>query len=221
MIQDNSSLIKTLDSINDIHLQGDVISKKEGLEIAHWIVAQQGQKGSYRGMSAPTQADFVSGIRTFTGERLASASARHITGQEAARVIWLLGNSDPAIRGAYEEATHWMHDNEEFLNTGTFCCGRCTLAFWRHYWVGDFEQKEGHLNRGLELMKNRRSGDGKWHRFPFHYAIYALLDIDLEPALAELRYARPLLEKYAYKTRDEVYSNRRRAIMIKALAKVT
>jgi len=220
MILDNSSLIKTIDRINEIHLQGEIISKKESLEIAHWIVAQQGQKGSYRGMAAPTQADFDNGIRTFTGEKLVSASARHITGQEAARLTWLLGNKDPGIRGAYDAATNWMHDNEEFLTTGTFCCSRCTLAFWRHYSVGDFEHKESHLKRGLQMIKDRRSGDGKWHRFPFYYTIYTLLDIDLEPALAELRYARTLMEKYAHKTRDDVYSNRRKSIMIKALAKV-
>ena len=220
MILDTSSLIKTIDHINEIHLQGETISSKENLEIAHWIVAQQGQKGSYRGMPAPTQADFDHGIRTFTGEGLAAASARHITGQEAARVTWLLGSSDPAIRRAYEQATTWMHDNEEFHNTGTFCCGRCTLAFWRHYWVGDFKQKEDHLNRGIQLLKSRRTGDGRWHRFPFYYAIYTLIDIALEPALAELRYSRSLLEKYANNSRDDVYSNRRRAIMIKALARL-
>jgi hypothetical protein len=93
-------------------LQGEAITSKEGMSIARWIIDQQGRKGSYRGMAAPTQADFDNGIRTFTGERLASASARHITGQEAARLTWLLGNSEPAIRGAYEEATTWMHDNE-------------------------------------------------------------------------------------------------------------
>jgi hypothetical protein len=86
--------------------------------------------------------------------------------------------------------------------------------------VGNFDQKEDHLKKGLQLIKNQRSGDGKWHRFPFYYTIYTLLDIDLEQALAELRYARPLLEKYVNKTKDDIYSNRRRAIISKALAKV-
>ena len=65
-------------------------------------------------MPAPTQADFEQGIRVFTGERLVSASARHIMGQEAARAAWLLGRTDPAVRNAYDRVTRWMHEIQDF-----------------------------------------------------------------------------------------------------------
>ena len=54
MILDSSSLVSTLDNINAAFVSGDAIASKEGLEAARWIVSRQGEKGSYRGMPAPT-----------------------------------------------------------------------------------------------------------------------------------------------------------------------
>lgn len=85
MLLDPTSLVNTLDAINERFLFGEPIPSDEGLQIAQWIATRQGEKGAYRGMFAPTQQDFEQGIRLFTGERLVSASARHIIGQEASR----------------------------------------------------------------------------------------------------------------------------------------
>src|SRR4030065_1379576 len=114
MILDPNSLIKTIDNINQQFLLGNAITQEEGLEASRWIISRQGGKGSYRDMSAPTQPDFEQGIRLFTGERLVSASARHIMGQEAARAAWLLGKENPVVQEAYQRATRWMHPTPEF-----------------------------------------------------------------------------------------------------------
>ncbi len=213
MILDSTSLVSTLDNINTAYLSGEAIASEEGLEAARWIVSRQGEKGSYRGMSAPTQADFTNGIRLFTGEKLVCASARHIMGQEAARATWLLGRSDSTVCNAYNQATGWMHEVQDFQTSGTFCCGRCTLAFWRHAWVGDFDQKEAHIVKGLQNMKEMRLGDGKWRNFPFFYAVYALSELELEPARSELHYARPVMERYIKRAPLEVFSKRKIAIL--------
>ncbi len=213
MILDLTSLVSTLDNINAAFLSGEVIAPEEGLEVARWIVSRQGEKGCYRGMAAPMQADFSNGIRVFTGEKLVCASARHIMGQEAARATWLLGRSDPAVYNAYLHATGWMRENQEFQHNGTFCCGRCTLAFWRHAWAGDFDHKEAHFVRGLQTMKEMRLGDGKWRNFPFFYAIYTLSEVELELAHTELRYARPVMERYIKRAQTDVYSKRKVAIL--------
>ena len=220
MILDPNSLIKTIDNINQQFLLGNAITQEEGLEASRWIISRQGGKGSYRDMSAPTQPDFEQGIRLFTGERLVSASARHIMGQEAARAAWLLGSTDPNVRLAYDHATAWMCEAPDFQQSGTFCCGRCTLAFWRHFWVGNFEHKETQIVKGLKVMKNHRLGNGKWQRFPFFYAIYTLLNLDLELAQAELEYARPVMERYLKNTRTGAYSERRVTILHKALENI-
>ena len=221
MILNTNSLMQTIDAINERLLFGQEIAPEEGLEAARWISSLQGKKGAYRGLFAPTPSDYEQGIRLFTGERLVSASARHILGQEAARVSWLLGKQDSQVHEAYHRATAWMQTAPDFIQSGTYCCGRCTLAFWRHIWVGNFENKEARLARGLQAMKESRLGDGKWTRFPFFYAIYTLLDLELEPAIAELRYARNAMENSARRTREGVYTRRRSTIFEKALERIS
>jgi hypothetical protein len=220
MMLDTTSLMQTVDRINEMLLVGEAIPPAAGLEAAHWIASRQGEKGAYRGMFAPTPTDFEQGIHLFTGEKLAYASARHILGEEAARAAWLLGRQDPEVRAAYGRATGWMREVQRTNQDGTFCCGRCTPAFWRHFWVGDFEHKEAFLLKGLRRLKDQRLGDGQWQRFPFYYTVYTLLDLDLEPAQAELKYARPAMEQYIRNTRAGAFAQRRKTILEKALEKV-
>ena len=217
MILDLNSLMKTVNNINELILAGEEIPPGEGLQAARWISSRQGSKGAYRTLYAPTEADYQNGIHNFVGDKLTSASARHVLGQEAAVVVWLLGKNDPEIRSTYNRAVAWMRDHEGFKETGTFCCGRCTPAFWRHYWVGDFENKEESLMRGLKALNNARDGKGRWGRYSFHYTLYALLTIDLEPAYRELKYARPAMERSLKVLRSDNFSNRRRTIMEKAM----
>lgn len=138
-------------------------------------------------------------------------------GQEAARAVWLLGNSDKDVRQAYDHATGWMHSAPDFLQQGTYCCGRCTLAFWRHTWVRDFELKETYLAKGLQSMREQRLGDGRWRIFPFFYSIYTLSELDLDAAREELKYARPAMEKSLKLSRADIYSKRRAAIFSKVI----
>lgn len=216
-ILDSNSLVETLDNINERILYDEVITPDEGLEASQWIISRQGEKGSYRGLFAPTQYDFDHGIHLFTGEKLECASARHIIGQESARALWLLGSRNPVAREAYHRATGWIQQAPEFQQSGVYCCGRCSLAFWRHFWVGDFEDKEVLITRGLKMMKNLRLGDGKWRTYPFFYAIYTLTELDLEPAREELTYARLAIEKHLKHSRAGFYSQRRSTIFTKAL----
>jgi hypothetical protein len=55
--------------------------------------------------------------------------------------------------------------------------------------VSDFEDKEAHLVKGLQQMKDLRLGNGRWRAYLFCYVIYILSEIDLEAAHAEMKYA--------------------------------
>lgn len=216
-ILDPDSLVNTVDNLNERLLRGEAIDPVDGLEAARWIASLQGLKGCYREMFAPTPADFERGITVFTGEKLTHASARHIMGEEAARAVWLLGRQDSSVRASYDRATVWMHHIPAESPDGTFCCGRCTDAFWRHFLAADFEKKEAFLLKGLQTLRNYRLGDGTWSRFPFFYTIYTLLEVDLKPAHAELEYARANMERYLKRSAQGVVAERRQLILEKAL----
>ncbi len=214
---DNLSLMGIVDEANENFLLNKQVSEHEKLAVAQMIASLQGRENSYRGMFAPTAYDMQQGIHLFTGESLTSASARHCLGQQAARVTWLYGSSDVDIRAAYERAAGWMRDHQHFNTTGTFCCGRCTAAYWHHYWAGDFQNKEQSLVKGLAVLRSERDGTGKWRRFPFYYTVYVLKDIDLPQARKELAYTRPVMERYLKSNRPGTFTERRKVVFQQAL----
>jgi len=77
------------------------------------------------------------------------------------------------------------------------------------------------LAGGLEFLKDRRDGEGGWRRFPFHYTLLALSEIEGKRAASEMQYAAPLLERVVRRRggRDR-FAIRRRAIAERVLARL-
>jgi hypothetical protein len=70
--------------------------------------------------------------------------------------------------------------------------------------------------RELKLL---RTGDGRWRRFPFYYTVLALHEMNVKPALDELRYAAPVLERSLKRASGDKYAARRRTLAERVLAK--
>ena len=103
---------------------------------------------------------------------------------------------------------------------GMYCCGLCSVAYWRHVMVGGLDRNEQRLAAGMEALRTHRTDDGRWRRFPFYYTLLALSELDLELALDEMRYAAPLLERYVKRrVMGGRLPERRRAIAERILAK--
>ena len=86
---DKASLSRTVDAVNTAHFDGTPLAATERGPAAKWIAARQGLPGSYGGTFAGFDAERSTGIVVFTGERITSASARHILGEEASRALRL------------------------------------------------------------------------------------------------------------------------------------
>src|SRR5262245_34544696 len=99
-----ASLSKTLDAVSEVLSEQRKLPSGERKPIAKWIAARQGRKGAYGDTFAGFPAERRKGIVLFTGERVTSASARHILGEEASRVLRLLDVQDPKIQSALERA---------------------------------------------------------------------------------------------------------------------
>jgi len=223
---DPSSLGVTLDAVNEALFFGQRVTKADRAEAAKWIVSRQGLPRCYAGMFAPTDQDFSEGARVFTGEKIASGAATgHILGEEALRALLLLGLDTAAIRTAVANAQAGLEtclrawENRGY-STGMYCCGTCSCAYWRNLTAGGLSHAEHRLKAGMEKLKARRLGTGKWRIFPFHYTVLALTDIALPGAVEELRYAAPVLERYLKQpAKDDLYHLRRRAVAERALSR--
>lgn len=220
------SLGETLDAVNDALFYRRRLTERNRTELAGWIAQRRGKPGSYAGMFAPMDEDLCHGVRVYTGELIKSSAAiRHILGEEACRALILLDVRDSTIREALEQANGGMLRRLRQTEAsgkvhGMYCCGICSVAYWRNVMVEGLDRNEERLTAGMVALRAHRTDDGRWRRFPFYYTLLALSEINLRPALDEMRYAAPLLERYVKKkVLGSRFSERRHIICERILAK--
>ena len=196
------SLGDTLDAMNQTLFTRAALTPSQREQAARWIAGRQGQPHAYAGMPAPTARDFETGATVFTGERIRSrVGTAHILGEEACRILILLHPQTSGIREVLKCATEGM---EERLSvgersdhpSGTYCCGTCSCAYWRHLAAGGLSRNEERLAAGMNALKLHRRDTGRWHRFTFFYTLLALVEMAPELSRDELRFAAPVCERY-------------------------
>jgi len=216
------SLSETVDATNAALFEGHKIPTEERQRVARWIAARQGLPGAYGDTFAGLPAEQKRGIVLFTGERITSASARHILGEEACRVLQMLRVSDASVELALERASDGLMRclqraslDPRNTNPGRFCCGKCTVGLWRHLLAGGLDRREERLRKGVAHLRTMRNGDGQWRVFPFWYTVLALSEIDLPQASQELKYAAKSLERAARRAQPSTTSAKRRHALAK------
>jgi hypothetical protein len=216
------SLNATLDALDETFFTGRRLNRADRVEAARWIAGRQGLPGSYSSMFAPTARDFATGIRFFTGEKLPTrAGTAHVLGEEACRALILLDVKEAAVQDALRRATDGITKRLSKISgpCGTYCCGKCTVAYWRHLAVGGLDHAERRLAAGMKVLRSRRDGAGKWRVFPFHYTLLALSEIDLSSSRNELRYAAPVCERLLKRApKNDRFDTRRRHLAERVLA---
>lgn len=197
------SVSGTLDAVEEAAFARRTLPGDERKRVAQWIAARQGLPGAKSGSFAAFPAELRDGFVAFTGERFTHASARHILGEEACRVLRWLDVSDPQVEAALGRAdaglmsavSHAEHD-PRYRNPGVYCCGKCSVGMWRNLLSGGLDRREERLSKGVgEFLRANRLGSGRWRVFPFWYTVLALAEIDMPEARDELQYAAPVLER--------------------------
>ena len=225
MLINTASLSQTTDAINAAYFEDHPLEAAERRQAAQWIAARQGLAGSYGGTFAGFPSERADGIVLFTGERIQSASARHILGEEASRVLRLLRVRDSAVTRALEAADEGLMrclaraaENGRTGNPGLFCCGKCSVGLWRNMVAGGLDRREERLRRGASHLRSVRDGDHGWRKFPFWYTVLALSEMDSVQAKTELKYAAPALERAANRSMPSaIYARRRRELAARTL----
>jgi hypothetical protein len=226
-LRNTRSMAATLDAVSAAHFFGRGIAGSEALDVARWIAGRQGAPGAYADMFAPTRRDYDEGIRLFTGERVGSkAAVGHILGEEALRALILLDVRDSMVSQALRRATRGITrrliaSEADGTPTGFYCCGTCTVALWRHLSARRGAGPAARLSEGLRVLKDYRDGRGRWRRFPFHYTLLAMVDLDHRAAVSEMCYAAPVCERILGRSaRGDEIDRRRRLLAERVLARV-
>jgi hypothetical protein len=217
----SDSLSVTLDAINAAFFHGQAFSKAQKEAATRWLLARQFRSGQHAGLFAPTRRDYEDGVRLFTGEKLKTLLAtRNILGGETARALTLFDLPLAEVQGALER----LNQNVLQACYARSCvigeCAHATIGLVRYLYVAALDGAERRLGMHIEIISQHRNGNGRWKRFPFYYALLALSEIDLPAAVEELRYAAPACEMLLRRSpKDDVFSQRRRAILQRVLAR--
>ncbi len=214
------SLGETVDRVNEAFFFGKKLPITEQKTVAQWIAARKGGPGAYWGLFAPTKRDLDRGIKVFTGERYNHAAARHILGEESCRALLLLNVDEPEVQETLDVArTEILHRINLYAGkSGIFCCGSCTVSVWRHVLGAGDREPNPWVMRGIRALRAHRKDDGTWRRFPFHYTLLALGEMNSASARAEIRHASEVCERYiSGPERRSKTSQRRRAVAERAL----
>ena len=144
-----NSLSATVDAVNDAFFFGRTIPAKTRRSTAAWIASRQALPGAYGQLFAGFPSERASGIQLFTGERVTSASARHILGEESCRALLLLDSRERATAAALRRALDWLAVRVDAAaahtprnNEGVFCCGKCTVGLWRNILAGGLDRPD-------------------------------------------------------------------------------
>jgi hypothetical protein len=226
MVISATSLSQTVDAINAAQFDGRSLPAAERSQAARWIAARQGLPGAYGGTFAGFPSERAKGIVLFTGERIASASARHILGEETSRALRLLRVRDRSVTRALEAADDGLMrclaraaSDPRTLNPGLYCCGKCSVGLWRNLLAGGLDRRDERLRGGAAHLRSVRDGEHGWRRFPFWYTVLALSEMDSSEAAAELKYAAPALERAASRPLSSGgYARRRQQLAARTLS---
>lgn len=215
----SQSLASTVDNLAAALFESQPLPAAQRIAAAKWIAGRQGLPGAYAGMFGATELD-MRGIRLFTGEAIRTrAGITHVLGEESCRVLHLLGVRLKEVKSAHARALAGIArriDESEKAGypPGFYCCGTCTVAYWRNLATGRLPRSEERLRQGLGQLGKLRRGDGLWRRFPFYYTSLALTEITPGLAREEAQYAAARWEQVLKRLSraDDVYSRRRTAI---------
>jgi hypothetical protein len=132
-------------------------------------------------------------------------------------VVWTaLGRADEGLMRCIDRAENDPRNG----NPGLYCCGKCTVGFWRNLLSGGLDRQEERLRRGLQKLHTARDEAGGWRRFPFWYTALALAEMDFRAAAQELKYARAKLEQTVKRRATQgIFAGRRYALACRILAR--
>lgn len=217
------SLSHTIDILNEAIFFDRPLSDQDKKQAADFILGRQYPSGPHAGLFAPTEKDFAESVFLFTGERLhTQLGPRNILSAEAARAILLLDLSSPEMEEAMDRVQRKLLGScfaADLCVVGE--CAHSGVGFMRYLAAGRKSDAEKRLAAHIQVIAQHRDYKGRWKRFPFHYTLLALSEIELPAAHAELRYAMPALER-SIKRSDGVedrYILRRQQLLERILAK--
>jgi len=209
------SLSATLNAVNEALFYKRPLSGLQVDEVLRWLAGRQVQAGRWAGLFAPTDADLSQGVELFSGEKLHTRlAARNVLTAEAARALVLLGAALADVHDMLGRTNRWLA-GQCFANSCIVGeCAHSGIGLMRYVTVRDGHRRDEWLKQHIDLLSQRRDGQGRWKGFPYYYTLLTLAEMDMLSAETELRYALPACERALKRLSGDTTSDQRRQDII-------
>ena len=197
-ITDEGNLYKTITNAAMFLFNGGSYTPSENVILTRWILAHQNR---YKGfIFYPTQVDRENGIRLFSGEKPKTKFlADNAVELETLRILALIQPEALEVQQILQKANERLF-RLCFANGCTQGeCAHASIAFRRYLIAYDVEGSSDMFRQTLEGIKQKRSGDGKWHDFPFFFTLLWLTDLPYSFAYDELSYSQDYCKRLLVK----------------------
>jgi hypothetical protein len=192
------------------------LQEKDGL-LDYLLARQNRQKGFVFHLSAE---ELVDDIHLISGEKprtkLLKANAVEL---ETLRLLALLGGDRPDVQQLIQTANSRL-EKQCFANVClTGDCVGASVAYLRYISSRQAGPWELQVRHGMEILKENRSGDGRWSRFPYFFTLLWLVELPRTISKAEIRYTRDTAKEYlqnSYKHKGP-FQEIRELILVKVL----
>jgi hypothetical protein len=187
-ITDEGNLFKTITNAAMFLFNGGSYTPSENVILTRWILSHQNR---YKGfIFYPTQADRENGIRLFSGEKPKTKFlADNAVELETLRILALIQPEALEVQQILQKANERLFR----LCFANGCiqgeCAHASIAFMRYLTAYNVNGSSDKFGQTLEILKQKRSGDGKWHDFPFFFTLLWLTDLPYSFAYDELSYS--------------------------------
>ena len=187
-ITDKGNLYKTITNAAMFLFNGGSYTPSENVILTRWILAHQNRNKGF--IFYPTQADRENDIRLFSGEKPKTKFlADNAVELETLRILALIQPEALEVQQVLQKANERLF-RLCFANGCTQGeCAHASIAFMRYLTAYDVEGSSDKLGQTLEVLKQKRSGDSKWHGFPFFFTLLWLIELPYSFAYNELSYA--------------------------------
>ena len=187
-ITDEGNLFKTITNAAMFLFNGGSYTPSENVILTRWILSHQNR---YKGfIFYPTQVDRENGIRLFSGEKPKTKFlADNAVELETLRILALIQPEALEVQQILQKANERLFR----LCFANGCiqgeCAHASIAFMRYLTAYNVNGSSDKFGQTLEILKQKRSGDGKWHDFPFFFTRLWLTDLPYSFAYDELSYS--------------------------------
>ncbi len=217
-IIDSRSLYQTVMNAAIFLFKGGKFTEQEKESLIDYLLTRQNRQKGF--VFHATKEELASNVHLISGEKprtnLLKVNAIEL---ETLRLLALLDDARPAVQEVLRAADLRLEKQCFARVCLTGDCVGASIAYLRYINSRHSELFMEQIRHGLVVLKENRSGDCKWGKFPFYFTLLWLGELPSDLSKEEIDYSRDCARRYLQNQvkREGPYKEFQDQILLRAL----